>query len=96
MRPNLYSVLRTDLQEDAHKAGSYLLAFNVRQSDNQLLNKDQVLGQHQAVLLHHRLQAVVIHQVVKHFQRGFLMLQHKQTYINMGMCMVTYLKMKAQ
>lgn len=47
----------------------YLLALScisVQWSSNLFLDEVQVLGQHQAVLLHHRPQVIVCHQVVKH------------------------------
>lgn len=58
----------------------YLLACVTFQgSINLLLDEVQVLCEHQAVLLHHRLQVVVLHQVVEHFDGGRLMLQWKRT-----------------
>lgn len=58
----------------------YLLAcVTVQGSVDLLLDEVQVLGEHQAVLLHHRLQVVVLHQVVEHGEGGRLMLQWKRT-----------------
>lgn len=48
-------------------------------SGDLLLDEEQVLGELQAVLLHQRLQLVVLHQVVEHLHRGLLVLQRRRT-----------------
>lgn len=53
----------------------------VQWSSNLLLDEVQVLGQLQSVLLHHLLQPVGFHQVIKHHQRSVFMLERKQTML---------------
>lgn len=49
-------------------------------SGDLLLNEHQVIWEGQAMLLHHGLQAVHCHQMVKHLNRGHLVLQREKTH----------------